>query len=782
MDIRHSLLAATALTALAAGSAIAQPASPQKRQAEGSEVETVIVTAQRRQESLQEVPVAVTAITAQQIQQAHAQNLSDFTRAAPNFTIEAVGAVNRSSAVIFTRGIGYSGIDVVEPPVAVSIDGLFYAVNTGTLHNVFDVKQIEILQGPQGTLFGRNSTGGVVQIITNDPQPDFGVSGQLRAGSYGRFDTNLTVNLPLAETLAARVSVNTQHSEGVYTNLYVDPVSGQRLNGDSRTGGDNTQAVRGKLLWTPSDQLRLLLTGWYTRQRQDSPVGQNASGPTDRLSTRGLPNANAPTVGRPGLYQPGGPTSPFVVNRDTDGLDNLTTKGVILDGVYDTGLGFDVTSITGYYQYGSHQVDDFDASDLNFFTTNGRSRRKQFSQELRLQSAADADSRLKWQAGVFYFWTVFHTKQVNIVGPSFFAAGTNATSPVIDQYLGSEIHNESIAAFAQADYEVIPKLVLTLGGRIIHEKKSAEVWPVLPDLAEPFTAPSLRNSHTWDDFIYRVAARYEINDDFMVYASYATGTKAGGFSTTATTLSQLDPYKPEKAKSFEAGARTEWLDGRLRLNATVFNTKYSDLQVGAFRPVPGGTGQQSFTANSAFERATGIELQAVALPTPDLRLSASIGYLHARYTSFKAALSYDFPGHVCNAVVGGVPVEQDHSDKDGPCYLLPARAPDWTVSLDAAYTIHLGEMGTLTPHATWSYEDSHYTSLTNAPQGFQPAYSIWDADLTYRDPTGRWRLSVYGKNISNKTHLYNANPIAGLFTVNYYQLPRTYGVELGVNF
>jgi iron complex outermembrane receptor protein len=159
-----------------------------------------------------------------------------------------------------------------------------------------------------------------------------------------------------------------------------------------------------------------------------------------------------------------------------------------------------------------------------------------------------------------------------------------------------------------------------------------------------------------------------------------------------------------------------------------------------------------------------------------------VGYLHARYTSFVAALSYTFPGHVCNATVNGVGVAQDHSDPNSPCYLVPARAPEWTVKLDASYAIDMGGYGRLTPRASWSYEDSHYTSLTNAPQGFQPEYSIWDVDLTYDDPSGRWRASAFVKNLTNKTHLYNANPIAGLFTVNYYQPPRIWGLELAVNF
>jgi iron complex outermembrane receptor protein len=745
-----------------------------------NEVETLVVTAQRREESLQQVPVSVTAIGEAQIERSFQHNLADFTRTAPNFTIEGVGSVSRSSAVVYSRGIGFSGIDAVEPPVGVSIDGLFYAVNVGTLLNTFDAARIEVLQGPQGTLFGRNTTGGVIQIFTNNPTQDFEVIGKARVGNYGRFDTNITANLPITDKLAARISVNTQQSDGFFRNLYVDPITGQRA-GDTHAGGDHNRAIRGKLLWTPTDDLRFLFTAFYTKQRQDVPVGQNGNGPNDLLFSRGLPNANSPVTGRPGIGFPGGPTDPFTVRRDVDGADNLDQKAFILDTTYHTPFGFDVTSVTGYLKYRSLQIADFDATDLNFFTSNIHAGRSQISQEIRLQSNA-VDSPLQWQGGLFFFTTRWHNLQTNTIGPSFFAQ-TNATAPVVNQNLAAATYERSIAVFGQADYRVLDKLVLTAGGRYTKEKKRITDWPVLADLNPPHGA-GISNEDTWGDFTYHLAGRYEFSRDLMAYVSYSTGNKAGGFSTTATTQAQLDPYKPEKAKALEAGVRSEWLDHRLRLNVTAFSNKYEDLQVGAFRPVSGGTGQQSFIANAANERAKGVEVQATALPLPGLQLNASVGYLHARYTSFVSALSYNFPGHVCNGLTAGPgspPIEQNHADPNSPCYLVPPRAPKWTAKLEALYDWDLG-FGVLTPHVAWSYEGDHFTNLTNAPQGFQGSYSVWDADLTYRDADDRYRISLFAKNITNKTHLINANPIAGLFNANYYADPKTYGIELAVTF
>jgi iron complex outermembrane receptor protein len=786
MTGRGKLLAGAAMVAalVGGGAAYAQDGQADDGPRVATEIETLVVTAERRAESVQDVPVSVTAIGEQQIQRAFLNNLADFTRAAPNFTIEGVGSVSRSSAVVYSRGIGFSGIDGGEPPVGVSIDGLAYFTNAGTLLNTYDVSQIEILQGPQGTLFGRNTTGGVINIRTNNPTPDYEVQGKLRAGNYGRFNTNVVANLPITDTLAIRVAAETRKSDGFFRNLFVDPVTTQR-QGDTRVGGDNSQAIRGKIQWKPVDDLTLMFTAFYTKQRQDVPVGQNGNGPTDALYTRGPITPNSPVAGRPGVGYPGGPTDIRTVRRDTDGADNLDQKGFIFDTHYRTPWGFDVTTISTYLKYRSLQIADFDATDLNYFTSNIHTGRSQQSVEIRLQGN-DSASPLQWQGGVYYFSTRHKNDQTNILGPSFFA-NTAATSPVTLQNLATRTYARSLAGFAQIDYRVMEQLVLTAGARYTTERKRITNYPSLRNLNYPYTAanivtPAISNQKTWDDIIYRLSARYEFSDDLMAYASYSTGKKAGGFSASATTLSQLDPYKPESVKAMEAGVKSDWLDNRLRVNVTVFNNKYSNLQVGAFRPVAGGSGQQSFVANDAFERAKGIEGKVTALPIPGLELNASVGYLHARYTSFVSALSYNFPGHVCNGTVAGVPIRQDHADSNDPCYLVPPRSPKWTAKLEGSYAIDLGDYGVLTPHVAWSYEGAHFTNLTNAPQGFQGRYAIWDADLTYEDPKDRYRVSAFMKNVTNKTHLINANPIAGLFNANYYADPKVYGIELAVTF
>ena len=787
MLTRRCGLLASAAVAVAlglAGAASAAEAQDDSRIA--TEVDTVVVTAQRRVESAQDVPVSVTAFSQAQIERQHIHNLADFTRAAPNFTIEGVGSISRSSAVVYSRGIGAAGGDA-EAPVGVSIDGMFYFSNAGKLLNTYDSASIEMLQDLQGTLFGRNTTGGIINIRTNDPTPNYEISAKLRVGNYGRFNTNVTANLPITDTLALRISGNTQQADGYFRNLYVDPVTNAQ-QGDTRVGGDNSRAIRGKLLWTPTDDLRVLATASYTKQRQQNPVGQNGNGPLDVLYVRGPINANSPVAGRPGVGYPGGPTDVRTVRRDTNGADNLDQKVFILDTQYTTPWGFDFTSISAYMKYRTLNIADFDGTDLNFFTSKLNQGRSQQSQEFRL-SSNDAASPLQWQGGVFYFATRFHNFQTNVLGPSFFA-NTGAQTPTVTQALSTQSYARSLAAFGQVDYRIMEKFVLTAGARYTTEKKRITNYPSLRNLNYPFNAaniitPAVSNQKTWDDVIWRLSARYEFSDELMAYASYSTGKKAGGFSSTATTLSQLTPFAPESVESMEAGIKSEWFDRRLRLNLTAFNTKYEDLQVGAFRPANNVSGQESFVANDANQRSKGFEVRATALPIPGLELNASVGYLHARYTSFVSALSYNFPGRVCNGLTAGPgspPIAQEHADKNGPCYLVPSRSPKWTAKLEAAYSIDLGEWGVLTPHVSWSHEGAHFTNLTNAPQGFQGNYEIVDASLTYDDPKDRYRVSAFVHNLTNKTHLINANPIAGLFNTNYYADPKVYGIELAVKF
>jgi iron complex outermembrane receptor protein len=483
------------------------------------------------------------------------------------------------------------------------------------------------------------------------------------------------------------------------------------------------------------------------KDRSDSVGGVNASFPTDALSR----------AGRPGFGFPGGPTDPFVSMRNFPSGDFQDTYAGTVNVAYK-GQGFRIVSISGIVRSSNFSYSDFDVTDLAFFETTASKRHKTLSQEIRFES--DGDGPLQWVTGVYAGRTKWDADQI------FFLA--------TQTYEASRQKEKTAAAFGQFDFSVTDQLTLTAGGRYSWQEKDF-VRRLQRPIATFFTTPAVTASKDWSRFTYHLGANYTINDDAMVYASYSTGFKSGGFNSRAASAATVGPFAPEKAKAFEVGLKSDWLENRLRLNVAAFWNKYSDLQVSIFRPATVGTGEEQVVANNANERARGVEVELTALPVRNLTVNASVGYLDADYTSFVANLSGGVatPANPC----GGL---RDRSQK-GPCLLVPTRVPKITSRLSAAYDFELPGGGTITPDVSWSHEGKHFTDTLNAPQGFQKAYNIWDASLTYVEPKGRWRASLWGKNLNNVAHRLSVVPTAGVLTQLYFAEPRTYGVELRVN-
>ncbi|HWA63251.1 MAG TPA: TonB-dependent receptor, partial [Caulobacteraceae bacterium] len=706
----------------------------------------ITVTARMREESLQETPVSVTAVTGDQIVKMFVRDLTDFTRVAPNFTIEGVGAIHRNAAVVYSRGIGYQGVDqAIDPSVGIAVDGVFYTRNIGALQGAFDVAQIEVLRGPQGTLFGKNTTGGVVSVTTKEPGDHYDFQAMARAGNFGRADFAFAADMPASPTLSFRISGASQYSDGYIRNTYTNA---QGLQPNKWLGGDNVKSLRASVKWTPTDNLKFVLTGAIIRDRSQSVGGINASYPTDYLSV---------LLGHPGYGFPGGPTDPFTTQRNFPSGDYADTKSLTLNARYE-GHGFRIVSITGYMHDKNFSYNDFDDSGLSFFETTSTQDHDQFSQEIRLESANN--SPLQWVAGGYYSHVVWSAGQI------FYLSSVSEE--------GSHQSGDAGAVFAQVDYKITPRLNITLGGRYSTEKKDFTRYFQVPIATYP-TPPALSNK-AWSNFTYHAGVNYKVTDDVMVYGSYSTGFKSGGYNSRAATALAIGPFNPEKARAWEGGIKSEWFDHRVRLDVAGFWNNYTDLQIGVFKPASNGSGEQQVVANDANERARGFEAELTAVPTPGLNITGSVGYLDAVYTSFVTDLTGK-PKSASNPCGGVV----DRSDPTNTaCYLVPTRVPKWTTRLEASYEFDLNGHGKLTPVASWSLESSHFTDTTNAPQGYQPTYSIFDASLNYDDPTGRWRASLWAKNLGNVAHKLSAVPTAGLLTQLYFAQPRTFGVELRV--
>ena len=736
---------ATAQTTPAAGDAAAKSS--------GEEIETVVVTARHRTESVQKAPVSVTAIGADQIEKRFVQNLTDLDHQAPNFTIEGVGAIHRNAAVIYSRGIGYSGVDMgQDPAVGVSVNGVFSARNIGALNNADDLDHVEILRGPQGTLYGKNTIGGVLAVTTKLPGDEYDAEFSGRVGNLGRADYFVATDLPITDTLGVRLSYQSQDSTGAFKNAYDGPVTQLREPYSDLTslpkhlGGDNIKTVRGTIAWKPVAEFESDLVLTYMKDRSPSVGGQNGSVPTDVLSFLfDYPGYDYRTPGEP---YPLGPNKPYTVYRNFPSGDFQDTLSLSVNSRYHADF-FDIVSVTGFIHDSNLSLSDYDNTELDFFESTFGLHNDQFSQELRVESN-DSDSPLKWQAGGLYMGRSWDGTQM------FYSALFPGRDGLDDHQDFARQTDDSWAGFTQVDYNVTQDLELTGGIRYTAESKN--IYRIPSHYVPDGNPDAFYFQKAWSNISYKLGADYHIDDDKMLYGSFSTGFVAGGFNSRVDSqlLTGL-PYAPEEVEAWEIGAKTDWLDHRLRLNLAAFTNKYSHIQVGAF--IPGGGFQQAIV-NNAFERANGLELEATAIPIDHLTLQGSVGYLDAHYTSLDAD------------VLG--------SGRHDYSYLNVARAPQWTLRLEASYDIDLHGMGTLTPDVGYSYEGSHYTDLTNNPVGFQKGVGLWDASLSYVEENGRWKLSAWGKNLSNELYRLSAVPSSGYFTQLYFANPRTYGVDLTI--
>jgi iron complex outermembrane receptor protein len=746
-------------------------------------IETVTVTARQYAESIQTAPVSVTALNADLIAKLFVHNLTDIDHQAPNFTIEGVGAIHRNAAVIYSRGIGYSGVDMgQDPAVGVSINGVYEPSNVGMLTNTFDIDGIQILRGPQGTLFGKNTVGGVINITTKLPGDQLEYDAMVRAGNFGRIDFSLGADIPITDTLSARVSVQSQYSNGPFKNAYTGGTNltlalppGAPTSVPKYLGGDNIKTVRGTLVWKPSSNFEADLVASYAKDRSPSVGGQNGSIPLSHITSNGAWDYLATFFGHPGYdYRtpgqpyPVGPNPPYTVYRNFPSGDFQDTTNISLNMRYHAD-SFDVVSVSGYVRDGNLSYSDYDDTELNFFQSIFGLDNRQWSQELRVESN-DSDSPLKWVAGALYIGKNWHGQQL-------FYSSFATLNDYIDY---AKQNDESWALFGQADYNITPDLQLTAGIRYTDQRKditrvnshlaagASDCDPsnpyfithpfntTPPQNAVPTMACTFHFSKSWSNATYHAGINYKIDEDKMVYASWSTGFVAGGFNSRVDSqfLTGL-AYAPETATAWEIGLKSEWYDHHLRVNVAAFLNKYANLQVGAF--IPGG-GLQSAIVNNAFERAQGVELEVTALPLDHLTLNASVGLLDANYTNF---FSNVFGSGAANYAS-----------------LRPTRTPKWTMNFQGAYDIDLAGNGTLTPSASVQIETSHYTDLTNNPVGFQPAYAMFNASLVYNEPNDRWQVSLWGKNLNNARVRLSAVPSSGYFTQLYFGNPATYGVDL----
>lgn len=712
-----------ALAAAWAVPAIAQETS-RAIETETATVGDVVVTAQRREQKLQDVPLAVSAFGAEALADGKVESLVSLDGKIPNVILAPVGAYPFASA-FFIRGLGFADVESsFEPSVGVELDGVYLSRNVGAVQDFFDIGGVTILRGPQGTLYGRNTIGGVVSVQSRRPAFDFGARAQATFGSNGRQELRAGVESALIEDkLAGKFSFLTKTYDG-YTK-----------NADGRDiGAQDVTSMRGALLWTPTAAFDASLIVDYTKDRGTGP---------------GVKNASLPDMVLPGFGEPADTGSdPFKTRIGDEIFSNLEAYGLALNANWDLGP-VKLTSITGYRKTKTDVQSDYDASPIPFLTVRRDETHDQFSQELRLSS--NSDGPVNYVVGAYYM-----TQEYDISTGQF---GLVFGSPTAGSTIYGSQKADSVAVFGQADYEVLPGLTLTAGGRYSKEEKTFTTQPLFYPDSKTFKG-------SFDDFSPKVAVNYKWSDNLMTYAQYSRGFRAGGFNGRAGSFEAVGPYDSETVDSYEVGVKSDLFDRRLRLNAAVFTSNYKDMQQTVQQLVPGTNINQALVANVGSSKISGFEAEATAVLTNVFTVMASVGYLDAGFDKFVADLG-DGSGVV------------DHSS------LPMTYAPKWSNSVTFNYK-QAHDFGLVTAQASVRHMSDMYTSFTalNATSDLtlRKSNTIVDGSLALELPDGRWKVSLWGKNLTDELVINNTFAVGPLLAARVYQPPREIGVDLSFTF
>lgn len=734
--------------ALAAGLALgvaAPPASgqdvPQTTPDQSAlQIEEVIVSARKRDESSQTVPLAVTALDERRIDAAHASDLADVSRLLPNVILDP-GPGFSNGAAFAIRGISFQDPDAsFEPAVGLIIDGVFLAKATASLLDLYDVEHIEVIRGPQGTLFGKNTIGGVVNVRTRRPTGELSARSRITVGNYGRRDFRGSVDFPVVDDrIAAKVALLSQNMDGFFRN---------RFDG-RRRGDEDVLAGRATIAFTPGERFDATLIVDHARNRGDASPLNNASLVSDRAASVGFP---ADIDG-----------DPFTVNTNGATFTHSDATGVALEVNLDTGFGT-FTSVTGYRHLDDDSSNDLDGDAIDLLQSPRVQRVEQFSEELRIAGAPEG-SRFDYVAGLMYFWQGHRQNRFQILDCTLLGSCPGQQPGLASVRLQSlqEQDVSTYAIFAQGNYHLNPKTRLTLGGRYSYEEKKIEYNPPGFNLAPPGLAPFVAASADFEHFTPRLGVDYRPHDALMLFASYATGYKAGGFNGRSNNIRSIGPYDAEKVDAYELGLKSDWLDRRLRVNATTFYNIYDQLQVEVIVPSSSGSGQETIVSNAGKARTYGAELEIAARPVAGLNLSASVGYLKAEYTDFTADVT-------------GSRVVTDNT------FLHMRRAPRWTTNAGASYDIPAGQEGMVSMAADVNYTTEYDTSVLNEALARRPSAALVNATVAYERSGGRYRLALFAKNLFDREFIANGVHAGRLLAFNEPNRPREYGVELSAQF
>lgn len=726
------------LTANANQAATSTP--PPAPDASSTAVEDIVVTAQRRSERLQNVPVAVTAASAARLAAVGIQTTQDLAIVTPGLSAPQVSGFTQPHI----RGVGSSTNGPgLEQPVATYIDGVYIAAAPASLLTLNNIERVEVLKGPQGTLFGRNATGGLIQVVTKDPAAIPSVEFNLTYGNYRDIVADAYVTGPIAGGLRADIAVRYETQQNGW---------GRNLGtGDPVGDLPHDFVARSKFVWDASATTQFKLTLDYEDRisRRD----------TQKLDERQIPGTfNNRFFGGP--FPQGGK---YDINNTFDPQTALQGGGAALQVKQDLGT-VALQSITAYRKSRFDFSLDLDETPISFADLQARTEDSQFSQELQLSSTGF--NRLMWTAGVFYYNAEDRYAPLLIeFGPTFLSPVANVP---VTLRTSDRMRTDSVAGYAQATYELFTGTHLTLGGRYTWERKKldgTQDFLVAGSLAGqtpvPATGLGIPGEVSFNRFNYRVSLDHKFGTNVLGYVSYNTGFKSGGYNLALPTNA---PYKPEDIRAVEVGLKSELFNRRVRLNGAGYYYKYDNIQVGRYIE-----NNQSIY-NGAKATIYGVDFDGEVVLARGLTLSGGFSYNHARFDSFPNA---DFIVPACNSVpVPGGVVSCSAEGKTLPF------SPEVTFNVGGDYRVEVS-FGTLELNATYFRTTSYYAAPDNVAS--QPAYDLVNTSLSWTSLDKHLSAKIWGKNLTDtyySTSLIEASQ--GVIRGN--GSPRTYGVTLGFRF
>lgn len=733
----------------------------------------ILVTAQRRSESIQNVPIAISAFNAEMVEASGSTNITSLNGIAPGVVLQTQGLV-ANVPMISIRGMSTADPDPnADPKVSTIIDGVYIPFVSSTMLDLFDVERIEVLKGPQGVLFGKNNLAGTINVITARPTDDFGGEARITAGSFGlkQFRGKLNSGRFAGDALAAKVSVNFRDYNGYSRNV----LTGSKLN------GANVKSVRGALNFDQGGAFDSTIVADWLKQK--------TTGPAPHV----LDNGDA-----------GWDSLPKEVQTDVrkaairfDPYAHTETYGGSWTSNLDVGYGT-ISAVLGYRHLDYVTRGDFDGLNHPWPALDVTRDFSGNSKSAELRYVSPAGEPVDFVVGLYY--QADKWRQYNTV----FANPTTTTLAQLHQ------NTESYAMFMLVNAHPTDGLTLSIGGRYSHDRKKYHIATqartntvVIGDLTGDAYTKAVMDSlssgvqissfdanlkASWAEFTPRLTAEYRFSPAAMIYANYSQGYKAGGFNSRGTIAENVGPYNPEYVNAYEIGAKTDLFDRLLRLNVSGFINKFRNLQGSVTKM--GVVRAENITTNIAAAKIYGFEVESLLRPASGFTIGANVAYLHARYTNFCAdtdgvftngAPEPDQCGPAEPVLRNGVPTGQFMVPVDATNLDL-ANAPKWSGSLSVDYAIPTS-FGEVKLHSDARYSARFNTwGRSNNPGYYRNEVVLVNASIAVAGEDERWKVTVYGSNLTDKKVMSGATNAGASPISQFYQPPREFGVDLAVKF